>query len=137
MRLYSNIQAREIPFDHRAVTVQRLIAKLCGWKSDVDAPGRDIWVTPIYGEYERPAGAIITINGSPSRGMLWVKHFSPHHIYYDVERHIDLSMEHLDANRAFPIIDFLRVNGFHADMTNFDPAVCRRPAQVARMLIAS
>ena len=130
---YCDMQAREIPFDHQAVKLQKLFTHLCGWY-DVDAPGRDIWVTPCYGQYERPAAVYISVNGSPTRGCILVNGLSEHHIYFCTERLEGFGMKRLGTAQSRIVMEFLKASGFGPDVLGFEPAVCRIPKRSSRVI---
>ncbi len=125
---YAKMQVQELPYDDLAVAIEGVIGRLCGWPdNDLNVSGRDIWLTPIRGGYERPLGMTIAINGSPTRGMLYVSFTGGDRIYYSLDRVTGPGLRPLPRRHHQVVMDFLNTNGFGPDTLNLEPAVCWCP----------
>ena len=121
---YEKLKSREIPAHVSTSHIRDIFKRICKW-DDVDAPGRDIWITPLYGAHERPAGFSIVINGSPSRGQLFVLGPTEYHVYYNAEQKGG-GLSRCRPKDARDVLSFLNSCGFGFDCQfDLSPAVSR------------
>jgi len=121
---YDKFKARKIPSHVSTCGVRDVLKRICGW-DDVVAPGRDIWITPLYGSYERSAGFVITLNGSPPRGHVFALGPDAYQVFYNAERRGG-GLRRCRPKDAQVVLDFLRSSGFDFNWpSRLSPAVSR------------
>ncbi|HLX68481.1 MAG TPA: hypothetical protein VKV04_02535 [Verrucomicrobiae bacterium] len=121
---YCELNVREIDAGDAAVALREVFRRACGWP-DVGAPGHDILVSALPGAYEHVGGFAITINGSPSRGRIFVHGSDEYLVHADAAR-LGGGIERCSPEDGRVVLDFLRACGVGfgspVDMTTI---ICR------------
>jgi hypothetical protein len=121
---YSEQVAVEIRSVELVPELRKIFKRVGGWQ-DVNAPGRDLWVTPIHSAYEFAAGFAIAINGSPPRGCIIALGNEDYRVFCSGDL-FDGKMRRLSPRDARTVRDFLKSNGFECGrVSEMVPKVCR------------